>query len=213
MKNRFARLLDTRGLATEDDTTAALADGLSNSSSLLLAFLEFLFSGSKLPSLTIEALEVRSQYRFSAEVGKRADVASRGRIDLAIIDRKNSIFVGVEFKVRDGENPARLHNYRLLMQAEGFKRDFLFGLVQKRQHDFSQVETVDSVHTWNEFNEYLLYRAGLLQHSLDRPWIEEFCAFLLTSSTLVAKGHTASPQSQGSTGRSKSELAALLAAC
>lgn len=186
VKNPFLSLLDSLGRASEDDTTFSLAECLRLSPQTLQLYLSFLFDGAVPPEVRDAQLCVIPQYTFSPITYECARVGSRGRIDLALIDRESSVFVGVEYKVRDAEKPSRLHNYRLLMNAEARKHHWLFEIVQKREHEFPDSTVVTRVHTWNAIHEFFINRLSSIDSTAERQRLGQYCEFLAVSATTSA---------------------------
>lgn len=183
--NPLLALLDNRGRASEDTTTGVLAARLRDSPNIRAVFVDFLFQGKTPKSVVAARLLAHNQYRFSTATQARAHVGSRGKIDLALIDQTEATFIGVEYKIRDCEKPGRLHNYRLLMDAEGLRNNWLFEVVQRREHDIEAMEYVDGVHTWNELMEFFRAKCPPFLSADDRRWIDHFLEFLHRSGTLV----------------------------
>ena len=189
MSNPFLSLLSANGRASEDVTTNALADCLRQSQDILGLYLEFLFGTKTRPNQILESdLRIVTQHTFSPIAVSRAQVGSRGKIDLALIDASRSVFIGVEYKVRDGEKPSRLHNYRLLMQAEGHTKHWLFEIVQIREHNFPNQEVVNAIRTWNELHEFFVRNATRLITDSDRTLLRCYCEFLELSGTVLESG-------------------------
>ncbi|MDQ6911428.1 MAG: hypothetical protein M3128_00950 [Verrucomicrobiota bacterium] len=185
MDNRYFRLLDSRGLASEDDTSLALAELVRASLDIRRLFLRFLFG--KVPASVlsrIDELVVIPQYSFT---GSTADVESLGRIDLALLLPEMHSIIGIEFKVRDREKPGRLKNYRIVIN-HGFRgSNWLFEVVQRPEHAIDTA-IVDRVLTWNGLYETLSHNIDEIEDVKYQSALREYLEFLALSKTILSDG-------------------------
>jgi hypothetical protein len=187
MNNRYFQLLNAKGLASEDDTSFALAELVRTSVNLRHIFLRFLFA--RVPphvSAAAEHLIVKPQYSFS---GSSADVQSLGTIDLALVLPREDTIIGVEFKVRDREKPARLKNYRIVMDSGFSGPNWLFEIVQRPEHAI-ETTIVDRILTWNDLHEHLSRNLDDVGNARTRGAVTDYLEFLSVSKTILSHGIT-----------------------
>lgn len=187
MNNRFFSLLDSRGLASENDTSRALAELLEESLQLRQLFLQFLFKerAGGLPGgvwATAEHLAVVPQYSFS---GSSREVESIGCIDLALIAPARRFIIAVQFKVRDRERPGRLRHYRIMSNHEFPGPNWLFEIVQRKEHDIDAA-VVDAVLTWNDFHSFVAQNLNAFRNDPIGSAVAEYLEFLKESKTILS---------------------------
>ena len=160
----------------------ALADLLRHSSDCRRLFLQFLFG--EIPPMVLasaERLEVRPQYSFAGALG---NVESIGRIDLALLLPQKTSMIGVEFKVRDRERPGKLRHYRMMMNHEFPGPNWLFEIVQRREHEI-EATVIDRVHSWNDLHNFLSQNLQQIRDSATRASTTEYLEFLQASRTVL----------------------------